>query len=332
MRALVSGASGFIVSHLVERLAADGHTVFGLVRDRAKADFVASLGGEPVLGDLADSESLGRAMRSVDTVFHLAAHVSDWGPWSMFEAITVGGTKSMLRAAAAAGVGRFVHGSTVNVYDDRYCRRHRLVTEDAPHDGLGDRTFGHYARSKVMAEEVAWQCHREQGLPLTVVRPAFVYGPRDKTILPRLIDYLRTPLAPYIGGGNPVIDPIYVTDVVECLMAAAQQPAAVGRAYNVAPLEEIGVRDFLRELCAALGIREPKWYVPHPLMAAAAWAMEGAAKLVGTRNPPPLTKAGLSLFSEDRHYTPERAVRELGWSPCISLQEGMARVAAAVAP
>ena len=272
---------------------------------------------------MTDYNSLAAATRGIDTVFHLASRVSEWGPWIDFERSTVVGTENTLKAAAANGVRRFIECSSVAVYDDRHSRHQRVITEDAPHTGLGDRAYGHYSRSKVMAEELAWEYHQRGKLAVTALRPALVYGPRDETTMPRLVEFLRSATSVWIGFKNPVVDPIYVTDVADCFIAAATHDAAIGQAYNVAPVEEIGYREFLTKICQTLGIRPPRITVPYSVVAALTFVVENAARLAHTANPPTLTKAGLALFSEDRHHDPAKAIRELDWRPQVSLAEGV---------
>src|SRR5207244_465555 len=101
-----------------------------------------------------------------------------WMPWSSYLATTVQGTENVLAAAARASIQRFVHISSIRVYDDRYCVRNRVVTEDAPHGKRGFRHFGHYAHAKVLAEAAVWRYASR--LPITVIRPAWIYGPRDE--------------------------------------------------------------------------------------------------------------------------------------------------------
>jgi nucleoside-diphosphate-sugar epimerase len=327
MRALVTGATGFIGSHLVDLLIESGWKVRGLVRNPAHTHWRWKSDVEPAVGDVHELDSLRAAAAGVNVVFHLAARVTDWGKWPEFESTTVEGTHNMLRAASEAKVNRFVNFSTVSVYDNRYARRHRVLTEDAPYDPPGDRYFGNYARAKAMAEQLVWEFHRQGKIATTVLRPSLVYGPRNESILPRLIDYLRSPLATWIGRGNPVVDPIEVSDVARCALAAAASEKAIGRAYNVSPREEIGVRNFYRSLCRVLDMSPPRVTIPYAVVAALTALVENAARLVGTKQPPTITWAGLALFTEDRHHDPSRAERELGWRTSIPPDEGLRRYA-----
>ena len=152
MKILVTGATGFIGRHLIARLVADGHEVLGLVRNPAKQAVVVDAGAKVALGDVTDFESVRKAIHNVDAVFHLASRVSDWGSWSEFESATVRGTENVLLAAAEGAVRRFVHMSSVAVYDDRVTCRESNVSEETPQGDHGDRTHGYYARAKVLAE------------------------------------------------------------------------------------------------------------------------------------------------------------------------------------
>jgi nucleoside-diphosphate-sugar epimerase len=323
MRALVTGAAGFIGSHVVERLASAGHSVRGMVRTPAQQETVRNLGAEPVRGDVTRPATLRAAADGVDTVIHVAARVTDWGDWPAFEAATVRGTRNALRAAVEAGVRRFVLVSSVAVYDNRVGDRLHVVPEDTPHNGVGDRLLGNYSRAKVLAEEAAWEFHARDDLEVTAIRPAWVYGPRDRTVLPRLVEYFNSPLSCWFGRRDPVIDPIYVTDVSDCIILAATRPQAAGQAYNVAPVEEIRLRHFLGRLCGTLGVRVPRWSINEQLILSLARCVEAGARWIGMRDPPFLTVGAVAIVTCDRHYDPSKATRELGWKPAVSMEQGI---------
>src|SRR3990172_3129349 len=157
MKALVTGATGFIGGHIVDGLLAAGHEVRGLASSAQKATRLEQLGVEVVVGDVTDIDSLSAAARGVDTVFHAAAKVTDWGPWPEFEAVTVRGTENALQAAVDAGVRRFLHVSTVGVYDDRaIVQGAGRITEDTPLVDRAGGFWGFYAKSKMLAEKAAF--------------------------------------------------------------------------------------------------------------------------------------------------------------------------------
>ena len=170
---LVTGASGFAGGHLAAHLATEERArVRALVRAASRVNHLANAAIELRDGDVTDLESVRRAMDGVEVVFHLASKVGHWGEAEEFRRVNVAGTENVLRAALEAGVARFVHTSTIGVYGLN------------PVDGT-DETYDHmrsespYCNSKIEAEEHAFRYHREEGLPLTVVRPAEIYGPRS---------------------------------------------------------------------------------------------------------------------------------------------------------
>lgn len=327
MRALVSGATGFLGSHLVEMALAEGHEVRALARNREKARSLESCGAEIVLGDLTSPDSLDAAARDCDVVFHTAALVSDWAPWSHFVRTTIDGTANLLRAAARARVGRFIHVSTIRVYDDRCCRNTRVFTEATPLGPLGHRHFGNYARAKVLAERRVWRWHAAGKVPVTVIRPAWIYGPRDETIVPPLVRFLTNRGARWPSNSDPCVDPIFVTDVAACALAAARTPAAAGEAYNVSPVREIRLREFLTALCESLDIAPPRGSVPYALSASLTWLTELGARLAQWRTAPTYTRAGLAIMTQDIHHHSGKAQRELRWRPRTDLAGGVALTA-----
>jgi nucleoside-diphosphate-sugar epimerase len=326
MSNLVTGATGFLGGHLVDRLLAAGQPVRALVRNPAKAERLKEQGVEIVPGDVTEPASLPAAVAGCDTIYHLAAHVSDWGPWDTFHKVTVQGTENVFAAAAKASVKRLVLVSTALVYDDRFARKARIVDESAPLND-GDRDYGYYSKAKVQAEEVAWKYHREGKIALSVIRPTWIYGPRDYTILPRLLEHFEGPLACWVGRKDPSADPIFVTDVADAAILAATKQNAVGEAFNIAPDPEISLRQFLGALFKELEIREPKLTVPLPVANGITFVCENWAKLIGQKTAPEMTRAGIACITVDQHVSPLKAIRELGWQSRVSLEEGARRTA-----
>src|SRR3954471_19799366 len=181
---VVTGATGFLGSHIAEQLAARGERVRALVRPTSDTAFLRQLGAELAPGDLADPASLRRAVEGADVVYHCAARVGDWGPWRAFQEQVIEATANLLDACRAAHVGRVLHVSSIIVYGHPQLREGQF-TEDEP---LGQNLWlwDYYCRAKIRAEEL---CRAYSGA-LTIVRPSWIYGPRDRTSLPRLLKAL----------------------------------------------------------------------------------------------------------------------------------------------
>ena len=329
MRALVTGATGFIGGHIVDRLLAAGHQVRGLARNAQKAARLKTLGVEVVVGDVTEMEPLRAAAQGVDTVFHAAAKVTDWGPWAEFEAATVRGTENTLQAAVDGGVRRFLHVSTVGVYDEKaVANATGRIGEDTSLTSGTDISFGFYAKSKMLAEKAAFRYHREGKLVVSAVRPAWVYGPRDESIFPRMVQFLKSPLASWVGNFDPAIGLIYVSDVADLAIAAATSEAAGGQAYNAAPEEDVRLREFITAICRALDIPPPRRSIPYGLAAALTTVVEGWARLTRSKEPPTLTRAALAVQTRDQRFDISKAKGDLGWQPKVSMAEGVRATAA----
>ena len=221
-KALVTGGSGFIGGRLIESLVADGHGP-ALARSRSSADSVAALGAEPVRGELGDPESLRAAATGCDVAFHAAAKVEDFGPWEEFERDNVQGTRNVAEACAAAGVSRLVHVSTeaVLIAGDPLVG----VDETAP---LRTDSRAPYSRSKALAERALLAADADAAEP-DGVRPRFVWGAGDLTLLPEMVEMVRSGRFAWIGGGRHLTDTTHVDNVVRGLRLAADRAAPARR-------------------------------------------------------------------------------------------------------
>jgi nucleoside-diphosphate-sugar epimerase len=318
---LITGATGLLGSHLAEQLRGAGETVRALVRPRSDVRFLRGLGVELVAGELGDRSALDRACAGADVVYHAAARVGDWGPWEDFQRDTVEGTRRVAEACLTAGVRRLIGISTISVYGHPR-RRAAEITEEEP---LGQRLWwwDHYIRAKVMAEELLWQLHREAGLPVTVIRPGWIYGPRDRTRIFLLASALRWWRMPVLGWGRNRLNLVYVGNVAEACLLAARTPEAVGQAYNVSQDGPITQRAFLDLLARELGTPRPWWYVPYSLGFASALGMECVGRTLGIPSPPPLTRYMAWYLGGQGVYSTAKCQRELGWQPRVSYAEGV---------
>ncbi len=299
--ALVTGAAGFIGSHLVERLLAENWRVRGFVRytSRGALGALAYVPAHPELdlisGDLRDAEAVQTAVQGCQTVFHLGAQISipysQRHPAETLETNLLG-TLHVLQAARAAGIQRLVQMSSSEVYGTAQTR---AIAEDHP-----QRAQSPYAASKIGADQLAHSFHLSYGLPVTILRPFNTYGPRqsDRAVIPAIIAQALTQPVVHLGALHPTRDLTYVSDTVAGLLAAAQSEAAIGQDINLGVGQEISIGDLAARIIALLGRSvtieaDPQRFRP------------GQSEV-------------LRLLSDNR-----RAQTLLGWQPAISLEEGL---------
>jgi nucleoside-diphosphate-sugar epimerase len=319
--AFVTGGSGFVGGRLIERLVADGWSVRALARSDRAADTVRTRGAEPVKGELGELPALTAGLQGADVCFHAAAKVEDFGPWKEFVRVTVDGTRSVLRACRAAGVGRVVHVSTEAVL----MHGQPLVHADETYP-LALRSKAPYSRSKAMAEQVVLE-ESGRGLEAMIVRPRFVWGRGDTTLLPLLVEGTQTGAFRWVGGGRHRTSTTHIDNTVEGLLCAAEHGRG-GRAYFVTDDGDVVFRDFVGELIATQGVTAPTASVPAPVARALAAAAETAWKLLpGT---PPLTRFAAWVASLECTLDDTRARTELGYAPVVTREQGMRELRDAV--
>ena len=321
--AFVTGGSGFVGGRLVERLARDGWSVRALARSDRAADAVRVRGAEPVRGELGDLSALVAGMEGSDVAFHAAAKVEDFGPWQEFVAANVEGTRNVLRACRAAAVGRVVHVSTEAVLMHGQALVH--VDETYP---LALRSKAPYSRSKAMAEQVVLEEGRG-ALEAMIVRPRFVWGRGDTTLLPVLVEGTRSGAFRWVGGGRHLTSTTHVENTVEGLLCAAEHGRG-GRAYFVSDGDPLPFRDFVGELIATQGVTPPEGSVPTAVARALAAAGETAWKLLPLNGAPPLTRFASWVASQECTIDDSRARSELGYAPLVTREAGMRELRDAV--
>jgi len=321
MKALVTGATGYIGSHIVERLLEQGHEVRTLARKTSDLSHLNTTSAEIVFGDVEDYDSLVSAIDGVDVVFHAAARVMPgWGVWEDFENCIVKGTENLLRASAEAGVPRFVYVSSSTVMG-KAALADTPAAETAPYDLEFNRDT-YYDWAKMKGEQLAIDYHKQGRLPVTVVRPCMVYGPRCRLLTDRVFRYTKMPIGVWPGRENARTSLVHVTDVADCIILAATNDKAVGQVYNIAPPEEGRFRDLVAAMCRAAGKPVPRLTIPISLLYATAVVLELWARLWRNRNLPFLTRSDVRYLLEGMHVDGSKARRELGWQPKVSLEEG----------
>ena len=224
LKNLVTGGSGFLGSHLVEALVARGEKVRVLIRPTSKIDHLKNLKVELIHGDLNNIQSLRKAIQNIDRVYHCAALAADWGTWETFRSTNVTGVHNLLEVALEVGVSKFIHVSTTDVYGH----------PDYPADGTTPyRLRGWpYGDTKIEGEQLVWTYYHEHNLPITIVRPVNIYGPRSVTFVLDIVKLLKSGGMVNIGNGDKPAGLAYVTNVVDVILRAADSESSVEQAYN----------------------------------------------------------------------------------------------------
>jgi len=318
---LITGGTGLLGSHLVEQLARRGRPVRALVRPGADTRFLRSQGAELVEGDLTDPPSLERACRGVGAVYHSAARVGDWGPWQDFQRVTIDGTGKLVDAAAACGVRRFLHISSISAYG--HPDGAGLVLDETAPLGQSLHRWSYYSRAKVEAERIVWEAHRQGRIRATVIRPSWLYGPRDRATMGRLIDSIRTRQAKLLGRGDNRLNVVHAANVAEAAILAVDTEAAVGEAYNCSNDGVLTQEQYFNLVAAALGEPPVTRRVPYRVARFAALILECVGHAFRLRKPPLVTRYSVWLLGRKCFFDCTKARERLGWSSTISYEEGI---------
>jgi nucleoside-diphosphate-sugar epimerase len=230
----------------------------------------------------------------------------------------VDGVRTLIDAAEQGGrIRRFVHISSLGVYP---ARDHYGTDEDTPPSALG---IDGYTLTKVEAEQLVLERAR-QGLPAVALRPGFIYGPRDRTILPRLWDRLKSGQFAYLGSPDKVMNNTYVGNLVDAVFLAIQRDDVLGRVYNITDGRLVTKREFIETIAAAAGAKAPTGVVPLWLARLLARVLEFVYKVLGKQEAPLLSNARIKFLGLNLDYCIDRARRELGYDPQVDFQDGMA--------
>ncbi len=315
----LTGGSGFIGGRLIERLCEEGHHVRALARSTASAESVRARGAEPVPGELADVAAMRAGADGCQLAFHAAAVLGDAGRREDFERGNVEGTRNVLRACAEAGVRRLVHvGTEAALMAGRPLVG---VDETAP---LRPDSPVFYCSTKARAEQAVIAANSDS-FETVVVRPRFVWGPGDTTLLPAITQMVRAGRFAWIGGGRHRTSTTHVQNVVEGLVLGATRGLG-GNAYFVTDGEPVEFRGFITRLLAAQGLDAPSRSVPTPLAALLAGAGELAWRTLALPGGPPLTRFAYWVSSQECTIRIDKAIGQLGYRPPMSIAEGIAQL------
>jgi len=321
MRAFVTGGSGFLGRNVIEMLRARGHEARALARSDGAAAAVEKAGALAVRGELDDEGALAAGMAGCDVVFHCAADTAQFGDKKRVEAVNVGGTAHALEAAKKAGVKKFVHVST------------EAVLVGGPPIVRADESWprprhpiGLYPITKGLAEERVLAANSPE-LATVIVRPRFIWGRGDTSVMPILVDAVKTGRFRWIGGGRHLTSTCHVANVVHGMLLAAEKGKG-GEIYFLTDGDSVEVRGFLSQLLQAYNVSPPVAALPFWVARLAAFAAEAAWSLLRLKGEPPVTRSAVRLIGQEVTVVDDKARRELGYAPIVSRAEGLAQISA----
>jgi len=323
---LVTGATGFLGGALARRLAlVEGACVTAVGRRAAAAEtlLLETAGGHLrfIQADLAQPSEAEAACAGQAIVFHCAAQTGAWGSYAEFYRNNVLATHNIIAGSQSAGA-RLVHVSTPSLC---FADQPRLNVSES--DPLPPRQLSHYAATKLLAEQ-AVNAGAAEGLRAIIIRPRAIFGPRDTTLLPRLIRQMARGRLRIVGDGRNQADLTYVDNVVDALLLCAEAPEALlGRTFHITNGEPLRLWGAIDKLCLALGYRLPAGRLPLPAALALAAVLEQAHDWLRRPGDPALTRYAVRMLALDATLDIRAARRELGYVPRVSTGVGMERLA-----
>ena len=322
---LVTGATGFLGSYIAQKLIKEKRPVRALVRKSSDTSFLDTLGVEKFVGDLSDPASCQAACEGVETIYHAAAKVGDWGPWDQFQKHTIDATTNLAQAAQNAKIHRFLHISSISAYG--HPNGKNLVLDETAPLGVNVHRWSYYTIAKVAVEKMLWQMHQQHDFPLTVIRPSWIYGPRDRTSIARLHRIISSGKIKILGKGDNRLNTIFAGNIADACLLAADKDIALGQAYNISNDGPIAQKKYLTKFAQAFGCPPPKRHVPVWVASSLAFELEVIARLIRSKKPPFITRYSVWLMGRDVFFSTEKAQQQLGWKSAVPYEQGIQQTA-----
>jgi nucleoside-diphosphate-sugar epimerase len=316
MNVFVTGGSGFVGGAAIRRLLAQGHQVRAMSRSEKSDELIRTLGAEPVRCDLEDVNA--EHLAGCDVVIHAAAYVEPWGPSDAWDRINVGGTQRMLLAARGAGAKRFihigteaalVHGQDLHEVDESYPL---ALTSPYP-----------YCRTKALAEQAVRDANDVPGGFVTLVlRPRFIWGPGDQTLLPIILQTAAAGRWAWIDGGRKQTSTTYIENLVDAIELALTL-GTPGDAYFILDNGTRSLHDMISAMARAADVRLPEKSIPYWVAAIVASFCEALWRSLRLNGQPPLTRHAAMVMARECTLCGNKAKQDLGYQPRFSVEEGM---------
>lgn len=319
MTIVITGATGFLGSALATALIKQGQQVRILARDEQKARRQFGEAATIVRGEITDKAQVREAVEGATVVYHLVGRLYHPSvPTELYKQTHVEGTRILLEACQGQSqLKRIVHCSTTGVHG---VTGKTPAAEDAPYAPTNP-----YEATKLEGELLALKAYKEQGLPISVVRPGLVYGPGDLHLL-GFFSSIQKGLFRVIDGGKALLHPVYIDDMTDAFLLAAERPEAIGRSYNIAGDRPVTIKQLSTAIAHSMGKQLPGGSIPLWLANLASDIFSVVPGFQGEKAP--LTRSRVRFLTNSRVYNISRARKELGYAPKVELDEGMKQTAA----
>ncbi len=309
----VTGATGFLGSHLCERLISEGYKVAILARDQEKANKFEGRVVKTVIGDIADEKAIAELVSGVDMVIHLVSNFrTASGPPESYHHINVDGTETVLEAAKTAGVKRFVHCSTIGVHGSV---KSTPANEESPFNP-GDL----YQETKVESENMVRASIGKSEMEIVIIRPCSIYGPGDMRML-KMFKMLSKRMFFLVGPCRENFHAVYIDDLVNGFMLALNKPEAAGETFIIGGASYLSLKDYIAVVAEAVDAPLPWLRFPYWFFYSAAVVCEKICVPLGIE--PPLHQRRVRFYKNNRAFSINKAQAILGYEPDIDLRAGM---------
>lgn len=317
MKVLVTGGTGFTGHNLSQKLLEDGHDVRLLVRSRSRVSLTPHQRLELIEGDIRDSGAVDNAVQGVEKIFNIAAMYRSAGSVDQdYHDIHVKGTQHLLRAALKHDIRRLVHCSTVGVHGDV---REGSATELSPYAPADI-----YQRTKLEGELWAREFAEKNTIALSVIRPTAIYGPGDMRLL-KLFKLAVRGITPVLGDGKIYYHMVYIDDLVQGFLLAAEKDAAVGEVFIIGGDENMILDDLLTTIARVTNRPDTKLHIPALPFQLVGSLCEKICIPLGIE--PPIYRRRVDFFTKSRAFDISKAKDLLGYSPQYGLHDGLSRTA-----
>lgn len=323
MKALVTGANGFLGSYLVRELIAANYEVTAMTRRRD--DNAALQGADHVSGDVRNAESVEEACRGQDVVFHVAAISGIWGPWKMYHSTNTIGTRNVVEACRNQGVKKLVYTSSPSV---TFNGNHQIDENESA--SYPKEWLAHYPHSKALAEQCVLEANDDRQMMTCALRPHLIWGPGDRHLIPRLIERARSKQLRRVGDGTNMVDSVYVENaaIAHVLAANALTPGSpvCGSAYFISQDDPVNLWGWINEILELGGVSKVTKSISFPWAYRLGHMLEAWHSVRNLPGEPRMTRFLAAQLAKSHYFDISRAKADFGYVPRVSMSEGMRRL------